>query len=181
MKEARSETTEKLDRYTFALKREFEEHKKAKELEEANQLKAETEEIKRENNKRMTQELMQIRRQVRAKEEELKDKLFKEVEASLEEYFKTDEYRQLLIRQINEAVTFANGEEINLYIDPADEALREELQNATGAKIYISAYPFHRGMRGVINSINVLIDNSFETKLMEEKEVFRFKGGAQIG
>lgn len=44
----------------------------------------------------------------------------------------------------------------------------------TGCDIRVSQYPFSGGTRAVIASKNILIDNSFETKLKEAGENFQF-------
>ena len=56
-----------------------------------------------------------------------------------------------------------------------------ELEAKVQAPITVSQYSFSGGMRAVIPSKNILIDHSFETKLIEEKERFVFKGGDIIG
>ena len=43
----------------------------------------------------------------------------------------------------------------------------------------ISAMPFLGGVRAVIPEKNILIDNSFETLLNEERENFIFHGGVE--
>jgi len=49
----------------------------------------------------------------------------------------------------------------------------------TQCDIRISQYPFLGGTRAVIISKNVLIDNSFETKLKEAGENFQFVLGGK--
>ena len=75
---------------------------------------------------------------------------------------------------------FAQGEEIHIYIDPADQEKQNLLSMETGCDIRVSQYPFSGGTRAVIASKNILIDNSFETKLKEAGENFQFiLGGAR--
>lgn len=44
----------------------------------------------------------------------------------------------------------------------------------TDCDIRVSQYPFLGGTRAVIASKNILIDNSFETKLKEAEQDFQF-------
>ena len=61
---------------------------------------------------------------------------------------------------------------MKIYIDPADEALAHSFSVKHNIDISISKYPFHGGMRAVIPAKNILIDNSFEKKILEAKEKF---------
>lgn len=181
MEDARLQSTEQLDEYKKALEQIFQEHKEEKRRQEELQIKTETEQIIRDNNKEFSQEQIQIRRTVRQKTEELKDKLFVEIKDRLSRFMDTPAYSEMLVRQMKAALEFAAGQEMILYIDPADSSKKMELEAKIQAPITVSQYSFSGGMRAVIPSKNILIDHSFETKLIEEKERFVFKGGDILG
>ncbi len=181
MEDARLQSAEQLDEYQKALEQIFQEHKEEKRRQEELQIKTETEQIIRENNKEFSQEQTKIRREVRQKTEELKDKLFVEIKDRLGRFMDTPAYSEMLVRQMQEALEFAAGQEMILYLDPAESSKKMELEAKVQAPITVSQYSFSGGMRAVIPSKNILIDHSFETKLIEEKERFVFKGGDILG
>ena len=110
--------------------------------------------------------------------DELKEKLFVEVKQQLEDYMTTSTYQQLLIKQIKNIQKEAGSGKLILYIDPADSDKRSSLQAATGAPITVSEYSFMGGTRAVLQDRNILIDNSFASKLEKLKADFSFNGGA---
>ena len=113
-----------------------------------------------------------------ADKNELKEKLFVEVKQLLEDYMTTSAYQQLLIKQIKNIQKEAGSGKLILYIDPADSDKRSSLQVATGAPVTVSEYSFMGGTRAVLQDRNILIDNSFASKLEKLKADFSFNGGA---
>lgn len=178
MEEARNHCDAMLGEYTAALEQIFQEHKERKLRQEELEIKTETQRLVRENNKRISEEQIEIRRTLSQHQTELKEKLFVEVKDMLARFLETSEYRQLLIKQLKEALAFANGEEVILYIDPTDAPDQYQLEVELGAPVTVSNYSFLGGTRAVIPGRNILIDNSFETKLAEAKEKFQLKGVA---
>lgn len=138
------------------------------------QIQAETEKIRREANKKLSVRQIAIKRNFGRKQEELKGKIFSELRDRLARFMETSQYETMLKEQILKAKKFAGNEEIHIYIDPADEEKQHLLSVETDCDIRVSQYPFLGGTRAVIASKNILIDNSFETKLKEESENFQF-------
>ncbi len=126
----------------------------------------------------LSKEQLQIKRKITQKQNELKEKLFVEVKQQLEDYMTTSTYQQLLIKQIKNIQKEAGSGKLILYIDPADSDKRSSLQAATGAPITVSEYSFMGGTRAVLQDRNILIDNSFASKLEKLKADFSFNGGA---
>ncbi len=85
----------------------------------------------------------------------------------------TSGYEDKLAEQILQAKEVADGTELVVYINASDEGKKESLESKTGVELSISAIDFIGGMRAVIRSNNILIDNSFLTKLAEEKEAYK--------
>ncbi len=173
MEEARKNCSTMLSEYTAALEQIFAEHQEKKRRQEELEIKTETERLVRENNKRFSEAQTEIRRTLSNQHEELEDKLFVEIRDILARFMETPEYHRLLVRQLREAVEYARGEELLLYIDPSDAERRLSLEVEVGAPLLVSAYSFRGGSRAVIPGRNILIDNSFETKLEEERKNFR--------
>lgn len=187
MEDARTRSSRMLDDYMSALVRNFEEHKADARRRAEMQLRQETEKIEREINKKLSIEQIGIKRSLGQKQEELKDKLFVELKDMLANFLETPEYQKLLERQISEAVEFAGDDPITIYLDPADEDKVRMLALHHGkAQVKISEYSFSGGCRAVIPSRNILIDNSFQSKLEEARENFHFnlsltEGGHENG
>ena len=178
MEEARNKRNTKLREYTDALEKIFQEHKEKKKRQADLEIKTETARLVSENNKQASEAQIEIRRMLSKRQAELKDKLFVEVKDMLARFAETREYHQMLVRQFREAMEFAGGEEIILYIDPSDAQIQYSIEAEIGAPVTVSTYSFQGGTRAVLPARNILIDNSFETKIAEAKEHFQLKGGA---
>ena len=178
MEEARNKSNTMLREYREALEKIFQEHQEKKRRQADLEIKAETVRLVRENNKRFSEEQIEIKRTMSKRQAEIKEKLFVEVRDMLARFAETREYRQMLVRQLREAIEFAGGEEIILYLDPSDAQSQYSVEAEIGAPVTVSTYSFLGGTRAVLPARNILIDNSFETRLAEAKEHFRLKGGA---
>ena len=181
MERSYEESNQILEDYKLALDKIFEEHKVNKQRKANLEIKMEREHIHRDGNKQLAQAQLGIKRKLSKKANELTEKLFVEVQDLLEKYMLTEEYTNLLAQKIKEARAFADKfsteEEITIYLDPADSGKQLQLQSITGVTLFISKYSFGGGTRAVLPNRNILIDNSFESKLEEARENFRFTGG----
>lgn len=128
--------------------------------------------VERKASKEYTMEQLHIRRKINHKQSELTDKVFADVEKQLMEYRASEEYKDYLARQIERAVKFAQGEELTIYIDMGDEHIKEEMEKRCNVTLNMSDYAFKGGIRAELPKRNILIDNTFATKLEEEKEKF---------
>ncbi len=98
-----------------------------------------------------------------------REKLLDEVRRLLAEYQQTDKYQEYLIAKIKMAMEVAGEEEAVIYINPSDAGRKAELEALTGAALTVSSFDFGGGVRAVIRSRNILIDESFVTKLEQEE------------
>lgn len=172
--DASSRSEKMLADYRAALEKTFEDHKTDSRRRQAMELQTESEKIKREGNKQLSLEHMELRRKIGQMQEELKDKLFVELKDRLDNFMETSAYHDLLERQIRDAMKFADGEEMTIYLDPADEDQAQRLSLHHGANIKVSKYSFMGGTRAVIPAKNILIDNSFASKIDDAREKFHF-------
>lgn len=171
---ATSKSTKMIDDYSNALNKIFEDHKTDSVRKADLQVKLGADSLEREKNKELSKEQIKIKKEMTKAQELRKEELFVEVKNLLEQFMSTRAYQNLLIKQIKEAKKFAKEEPITIYIDPADSAALTALQTATDCQLTVSEYSFLGGTRAIIHSKNILIDNSFETRLKEEKETFTF-------
>ncbi len=174
---ANAEAQRLISEHQEALDRLFEEHQTLKRQQAREEINAETEKLKREANKTLSAEQLSIKRTLSEKNEELKHQLFEEVRKKMEDFKKTEEYKNYLKTKIREAVSFASGDALQFYLDPSDEEYRKELEEEFSISMLVSETPFTGGIRAVIPEKNILIDNSFDSLISEEQEAFIFHGG----
>lgn len=171
---ATSQSTQLIDDYSKALDIIFEDHKTDTLRKAELQIRLGKESLEREMNKELFREQLLIKRETTRRQAALKSMLFSEIEELLAEYMTTPGYRELLVRRIKEASSFAGKEEITIYIDPSDAPMQKDLEAATHARLTVSETGFMGGIRAVIRSRNILIDDSFETRLKEAKDAYTF-------
>ena len=94
---------------------------------------------------------------------------------------KTEEYKRLLIKYIENAAKFANGAAMTIYINPTDEDKKEYLEEHTGVTVTVSKEDFIGGIRTVVHERNILIDHAFKGAIEREYQKFVFGGGTGIG
>lgn len=73
-----------------------------------------------------------------------------EVRNKLTAYMDTPDYEQFLYQKCRQAMEFAAGEEVILYIDQADSIHQHSLMQKLGVKPELSREIFMGGMRAVI-------------------------------
>lgn len=125
--------------------------------------------IRRQINSRVSGEMLRQKRSLDECKRTWRKKLLEEVKRLLTEYQGTEEYRQYLIAKIKMAMEVAGKEKVIIYINPSDEDKKAGLEASTGAELTISNIDFAGGIRAVIRTRNILIDESFVTKLEQEE------------
>lgn len=128
--------------------------------------------IERKASKEYTYEQLHIKRKINHKQNELKARLFQLVEDRLNEFRKTKDYKELIIKEIKDANNIARDSQLDVYIGSSDEYLIADIYMACGITPLLSEHITKGGMRAEIPSKNILIDNTFETKISEAKEKF---------
>lgn len=177
--DAKKKYEQEISDFTAYQEKQLAEHIQAADKQAETQLAEESEKIRREINKKLSISQIDIKREYSQKQEELKAKIFSELRDKLARFMETPQYDQMLIGQIKKARDFAGKDEIHIYIDPSDQDKQRLLSMETGCEIRVSQYSFLGGTRAVIASRNILIDNSFETRLKEAEENFQFLLGGK--
>jgi len=172
MEEVTKRSQDILGDYRQSLEKMYEARVHQAKVKAEDQIKTQTDELMREHNRTLSREANNIKRDIGVKHHEVKEAFFKDVEAKLVEYTKTPEYEEQLTRLIKNAKKVAKANPITIYIDPVDTDKVKRLEEDTDMAITISKYPFLGGIRAVISSKNILIDNSFASKLAEVKQSF---------
>ncbi|HOO26905.1 MAG TPA: hypothetical protein PLU43_00455 [Lachnospiraceae bacterium] len=177
MANARKQANEIIKGYNASADRILEDYRQSKREYIESRISAECSALKTAENKEVSATQIVIRKELSYKQEELKGKLFSEIVVLLDNYKKTEEYEKLLVSQIREEKNFAGENPLTVYIDPADAEKKDRLEKETGCVLTVSAYSFIGGTRAVTNDNKILIDNSFQTALEEERDKFILQGG----
>ena len=177
MEQARSEGNAIIDSYKEALEKVFEDHKAESLRQSETRIKAETTNARQQLNQAMAKSQLEIKRQNGKIQQELKEKIFEEARSLVDDYMQTEDYMDYLMSCIKQAKAFAGDDPVIIYINPTDEKRRSDLEDATRIPLTVSAEDFIGGVRAVIRTRNILIDNSFKTKLRNEYDSFIFLGG----
>lgn len=130
--------------------------------------------IKKKINRKTSEEIVSQKRLLAECQKEKKNKLFELVEKQLAEYLKTEEYEKYLIANIKKAEQLAETEELIVFINLTDIEKKQKLEQETGVNLTISQIEFRGGIRAVIYSKNILMDESFASKLEQERAAYTF-------
>ena len=180
MEEARAEGNAIIKQHEDALNGVFEQHRAEAVRQSETRIKAETVNGQQQLNMAMSKAQLELKREYGQTQNELKKELFEEVEELLQNYMKTDEYRDLLVQYIEKAARFAGGESMTIYINPTDADKKDYLEEHTGMRLTVSKEDFVGGVRAVVHDRNILIDHAFKGALESEYQKFMFKGGAGV-
>ncbi len=179
MTEARAEADQIVQEHRDAMEKLFEQHKQEQQAQAQSQIEAEKTSRQQKLNMAISKAQLLQKRSNGQTITKLKNDLFKEVEDLLQQYMQTDDYKDLLVKYINEATDFAKGADMTIYINPTDSDKKDELEQKTGATLTISEEDFTGGIRAVIREKNILIDHAFKGALEQQRQTFMFKGGAE--
>lgn len=163
-----------LDKYQTRYKEKLAEYQRAKQREQQTRERIAQERVRKEVNRTLSEEMTLLKKEYHKAQEIKKEELFALVEQRLIAYRATAAYEKLLEQKLLYALNFADGDELRIYIDPADIKLKRVLEEKCGCKLLVSAYPFGGGIRAAIPAKNVLIDESFDSKLAAERASFSF-------
>lgn len=177
VEEARHQAEKEVQEHKKSLDAAMEEHKKMALENAASSRKAEIANARREINKALSAEQLNIRRDWTARQRRLKEKLFSEVREQILKFMESSRYEEYLCSKIEEAVCFAEHDEIQIYLSREDEPRLKSLTIKTGFPLKLSGNSFIGGIKAVIPEKNILIDNSFEEGYNAAYRDFKFNGG----
>lgn len=130
------------------------------------------EKVRKEVNRTVSERLLELKREYQGRQQDLRQELFERVDEKLFAFRQTEDYRALLVRRIKEVMTLADGGNVTVYIDASDAGLKDELEHRTGCPLTIGGESFGGGIRAVMREKNVLVDESFASRLSAEKEKY---------
>ena len=172
LESANSQSAESLSSYKQSLDEELEIHKEsAKQMAEESK-RALLNQVRSRSKKELASAQMMIKKNLTQKQSGIKAQVFDIVREKIAAYRKTPEYVLHLISQIEKIMSEYSNLNITIYIDPDDAALLDELKSKTGGNIQVYNNEFLGGTRTIVPEKNILVDNSFKTRLADEQEQF---------
>lgn len=172
LESANNQSVESLSNYKKSLDEELLIHKEtAKKLSEDSK-RARINQVKANSKKNLASSQMTIKKQFTQKQSEIKSGIFELVRNKISEYRKTSEYTELLKSQISKICNDYNDFDFTIYIDSGDSHLLTQLTESFHVNIQVYEKDFLGGTRTIVPERNILIDNSFKTRLVEEQENF---------
>lgn len=181
MLEARTRANTIMKQHETMLRDVLNQHKREAHRQADMRIKAEMINARQQQNMAVSKAQLELKREYGQRQKELKHKLSVEVQEQLQEFMKTDRYRELLAAYIDKAAHFTNGEGLTIYINATDADKKEWLEERTGMELSISKEDFVGGIRAVVKGRNVLIDHAYKGAMEEELQNFMFRGGSGIG
>lgn len=166
--EAKSEEMEQSERENCS--RRLAEYENVRQQEQNRRFSLAEEKLRREMNRRTAAQLLELKKDYQDSREECRRELFALVEEKLTAYRNTEEYGRQLVRLAEKAKRFAGTAEFTIYVSPSDAGRAETLAAETGCTVNVSEEEFQGGIRAAIPAKNVLLDESFATKLAQERE-----------
>lgn len=172
LESANSRSTESLSSYKKSLDDELEVHKETSTQLSEESKRARMNQVKANSKKDLASAQMIIKKQLTNKQSEIKSHIFNLVREKIAEYRKTPAYVAELEFQISKIVEDYKDLDITVYIDSEDAHLLDTLKASFDVNIEIYNKEFLGGTRTIVPEKNILIDNSFKTRLVEEQENF---------
>jgi len=172
MEDANKSNVEIVDAYKESLGNMFDEYvRKCREREEV-KLRQMTASYRREKNNENFDCQTASRREVSELKNKYIEEIFAEVIKELNKFMETDAYKELLIKKIKEAVSYASDSKVVVYINASDEKYMEELMNMFNCSFVVSEKDIIGGIRCDILEKNISFDESFVSKISEAKQKF---------
>lgn len=172
--DAKKQNIKELQSYEDALRLAFADHREDAERRAELEVKLQKEILIKRKNSETARHQAELRRELGQKQDELKAKLFERILDKLIQFKKSDSYTDYMNKCINKALVFAKGVEMTIYVDSSDENMIAELKEKNNVEIAVSEEDIIGGVRAAIPAKNVLIDESFSSKLKEEQHKFKF-------
>ncbi len=148
---------------------------KTKELEDLSSKTIKEEKIKidQEFNKEVIQKVSTYKKDLMSLRNRYEAELFSDVKSDLDKFIASNEYVNFLVKEIRGSLDGSNN--FKLYLTKRDISHKEDIAKEfkdVNLEILPSDEDFIGGFKIVIVDKNILMDNSFKTRLQEEKEKF---------
>lgn len=172
LENASNKSNDVLTAYKQSLDEQYAKHIETATIEAKSVEEARINNVKLEAKRALARSQSEIKRDITLKQNKMKSDIFSQVVDKLNDFKKTDEYKALLVKQIESVNNEFPDVDITFYIDSEDTNLLEYLKEITHSTIEISQTSFIGGTKAIIIEKNILVDNTFKSKLSEEQENF---------
>lgn len=172
---AREEARQEMEGYREEQEALLEKYKEEKRRQAEMDQKMEQDIIRKQFRKKFSNEQMQVKRRISGQQNECKMKLFAEVEEKLAAFRQSSAYPEYLVKKFKKAMDFAGEDDIRLMLSEGDRVLVSHVEKALGHPVSLEP-DFGGGIRAVIETRNILIDESFITLLEAERAEFEWEG-----
>lgn len=174
IEDAKRQNLKEVGEFEDALRQSFADHREDAERKAELEVKLQKEVLLKQKNSETARRQTELRRMLGQKQDELKQELFESIEERLIKFKSTDEYLVYLKKCIDKSMAFAKGMDMTVYIDTSDEKLVSQLGYGNEVNFKVSEDKLIGGIRAAIPEKNVLIDETFSSKLKEEHRRFKF-------
>lgn len=177
---ATKQADREVEQYHVALDQIFAQHKEEKNAESEQRVADERLKYERKTNKLLTAAQAEIRQKFSDQTLRIRNRVFNRVEQKLIDFKRSPEYLSYLcgkIREMQGKLTNESGKGILFFVDSTDADLIEPIQKQSGVTIQISKENIIGGLRALVPSRSIMIDNSFASLLAEEEKAFSAEGG----
>ncbi len=131
MEEARAKANAIVKQHEQTLTNVLNQHKGEANRQSDVRIKAETVSARQQQNMAVSKAQLELKREYGKRQKELKQELFQEVYLKeLQEFMKTDEYKELLVAYIEKAARFTNGEDSRSILTRQTQTKRNGWRNA---------------------------------------------------
>ena len=124
--------------------------------------------LNQERNKKILETKNSYKKELIDLRQEYKNNIFENVEKKLWEFTKTEEYKLYLVEGIKQI----SNDDIEIYLSKQDMLHADFIKKETHTDVLSSNEDLIGGFKAIIRNKNMMIDNSFRSKLLEEREKF---------
>lgn len=170
---ANKKNEESFLKYKENLNTTFEDHKKEIQQSSKDSISNKKSLIKQTIRREYSSKESEVRRSLINERNSIKNQIFKEVDQLIDDFRKSEEYITYLEGRIKYIDSVIDDVEADIYVDSDDSHLAEKLEKKTGHKISVYNHNFSGGIRAIIPSKNILIDETIKTKIDDIYENYR--------
>lgn len=142
--------------------------------------------VQKEKHEMISRAIIERKRALFQKREEIVEEVFDNLARKINAFQQTDEYKQYLLKSIEEGMMTVGEGEIIVYLNHSDihfaDTFKEKLGKKFGKSITIKEeqYDMIGGCRVLNKTKNILVDLSFKSKIQHQKDQFLKTSGLVI-
>lgn len=143
-------------------------------------IKAKTASIKLEAGRRISESAAECRKKVFSRRNEIADKTLSSVAEKLRAFTQSDEYKSFLFESAENILKIFGGGSITLLVRPEDMKYESELEATLDVSVSEDASIKIGGVKGINSIVTLLIDDTLDSRLEQQKRWFEENSGLYI-